>query len=274
MKKILLPFLAVMLLLVSCSSDDNAPEVRKEVFYGKLLLNSYPVLDDAKCTLDIVGDSAAITLHGVTFHPAMPAMDIVVPALDCEKRGGMYVISGNDIVPTVMGNPMDMYRMTSVEATLNGDEFVVSAVTAMGTIGFSNVVSVITPVVGDRSFKGELISGDFAKEIVIDVTADRDLSAMDIVLNDVKFAANMPLVLDITLKDIPYVENNGVITFEAKDVAPYMNTETTPAAAYMFSAVQGEISGGKLLFSARMAENLAPYVAGMEFVFSGNEVVE
>jgi hypothetical protein len=42
----------------------------------------------------------------------------------------------------------------------------------------------------------------------------------------------------------------------------------------MFAVVEGDINGGRLTFTAKMADNLAPYVAGKEFVFSGEGVVE
>ena len=96
MKKFLLPVFVLMAMLVSCSGDDNGPdlpEVKNELFYGGLSLNGSLVSDDAECTLDIMGDSASIILHAVTFAPTMPAMDIVIPSLNCEKNGDAYILS-------------------------------------------------------------------------------------------------------------------------------------------------------------------------------------
>lgn len=275
-KLLLLPLLAVFALFVSCSDNDdsNLPEVKSEVFFGSLLFNGSSVAEDVKCGVDIVGEYASITLYGVTFAPTMPAMDIVIPALDCKKSGDNYVITGKSVVPTVMDAPMDRYLMTTVEASLTGDKFVVSAVTAMGTIGFSNAVVNIKPVGGSaKNYKGSLVVGDFTKEdVVIGVT--KNDNTVDIVLNDVKFAANMPLVLDITLKDVPCETDAANFSFAAENVAPYMNTETEPAPQYMFASVNGTVEGSKLSFDAKMAEGLAPYVAGKKFVFSGYEIAE
>lgn len=262
-------------MLVSCSDDDNnnMPEVKSEVYYGNLLFNASPIADDTKCSVDIVGEYASVTLHAVTFAPTMPAMDIVIPALDCRKNGDNYVITGKNVLPTVMGAPVDRYLMTRVEGYIEGDKFVLNTVTAMGTIGFSNAL--VTPVkpVGDaRSFKGELLVGDFSKEVIIDIKKNVT-GTLDIVINDAKFAANMPLTLDITLKDIQYTAEDD-LTFMAENVAPFINTETEPAPNYMFAVVEGRLSGETLVMSAKMSEELAPYLAGKEFLFEGVEVVE
>lgn len=276
MKKLLfLPLFAMIAMLVSCSDDDNnnMPEVKSEVYYGKLLFNASPIADDTKCSVDIVGEYASVTLHAVTFAPTMPAMDIVIPALDCRKNGDNYVITGKNVLPTVMGEPVDRYLMTKVEGNIVGDKFVLNTVTAMGTIGFSNAL--VTPVkpVGDaRSFKGELLVGDFSKEVIIDIKKNVT-GTLDVVINDAKFAANMPLTLDITLKDIQYTAEDD-LTFMAENVAPFINTETEPAPNYMFAVVEGRLSGETLVMSAKMSEELAPYLAGKEFLFEGVEVVE
>lgn len=276
MKKLLfLPLFAMIAMLVSCSDDDNnnMPEVKSEVYYGNLLFNASPIADDTKCSVDIVGEYASVTLHAVTFAPTMPAMDIVIPALDCRKNGDNYVITGKNVLPTVMGAPVDRYLMTRVEGYIVGDKFVLNTVTAMGTIGFSNAL--VTPVkpVGDaRSFKGELLVGDFSKEVIIDIKKNVT-GTLDIVINDAKFAANMPLTLDITLKDIQYTAEDD-LTFMAENVAPFINTETEPAPNYMFAVVEGRLSGETLVMSAKMSEELAPYLAGKEFLFDGVEVVE
>lgn len=130
----------------------------------------------------------------------------------------------------------------------------------------------VKPVVSDKSYRGTLDSDGFSKEIVVDVTMYEATSTMDIVLNDVKFAAGMPLTLKITLRNIPYFESDGKIEFRAMNVDPYMNTETEPASAYRFALVEGSISNGEMHLSARMAEGLAQYVAGKEFEFEGKEI--
>lgn len=274
MKRILfLPLFAMMALLFSCSNDENnMPETDDRVFTGKLLLNGSLIDDDTRCELNVVEGSASITIYGVQFAPAMPAMDITMPMLDCKKSGDGYAISGTDVLPLVAGTPMTDFMVSSLEASLSGDKFVVSAETALGTIGFTNAL--LTPVkpAGDsKSYRGELKVDEFVKEVVVDVKEDPAAGTVDVVINDVKFAANMPLVLDIALKNIPCIAGDGV-SFYAENVAPYINTETEPAPAYSFAVVDGKVNGTKLILNAHMADDLAAYVAGKVFIFEGVEV--
>ena len=277
MKKLLfLPLLVMMAFVVSCSSDDdnNMPDVDNRVFTGKLLLNGSPITDGTMCELNVVEGTAAITLYGVQFAPAMPAMDITIPMLNCRKSGDGYEISGKNVLPMVGDKPMDDFLISSVEASLTGDKFVVSAETELGTIGFSNAIINIKPNGGSaKNYKGSLEVGDFTKEDVV-ISVTKNGNAVDVLLNDVKFAANMPLVLDITLKGVPCETDAANFSFAAENIAPYMNTETEPAPQYMFAAVNGVVNAGKLSFDARMADDLAPYVAGKEFVFRGEEIAE
>ena len=53
-----------------------------------------------------------------------------------------------------------------------------------------------------------------------------------------------------------------------------MNTDTIPNTDYKFAMLHGTIDGNELLFNAKMADELAPHVAGKEFEFSGTEVAE
>lgn len=277
MKKLLfLPLLVMMAFVVSCSSDDdnNMPDVDNRVFTGKLLLNGSPITDGTMCELNVVEGTAAITLYGVQFAPAMPAMDITIPMLNCRKSSDGYEINGKNVLPMVGDKPMDDFLISSVEASLTGDKFVVSAVTPLGTIGFSNAIINIKPNGGSaKNYKGSLVVGDFTKEDVV-ISVTKNGNTVDVLLNDVKFAANMPLVLDIKLKALPCTVDGANLSFAAENVAPYMNTETEPAPQYMFAAVNGVVNAGKLSFDARMAEDLAPYVAGKEFVFRGEEIAE
>ena len=122
------------------------------------------------------------------------------------------------------------------------------------------------------TYAGNLAVGGFEKSVVVDVKIDQVAGSLDLVLNDVKFAANMPLTLDITLKEIPYLVNDGALNFSATNVAPCINAENEPVAAYTFASVNGVIEGDRLLLDAKMAEDLAAYVAGMEFTFEGTEI--
>ena len=277
-KFIISSLFAMFALLVSCSSDDNGggsePISTNSVFYGNLLFAGSSIDDDTRCSLYTKGDSASITLYDVSFSPMMPPMDIVIPGLECKKVDDIYIISGKEIVPTVSGNPITKYKMSVVDATLAGEKFVLNTVTAMGTIGFSNNYVAPEPVIGDKRYEGKILSDGFMKDIVVEVTADEETSTMDIVLRNVKFAEKMPLELDVTLKAVPYSYINGTFTFKGNNIAPYIFSEPDPVPAYTFAVAEGTIYGKSISLTAVMAEDLAPYLAGKEFVFNGIEIGE
>lgn len=131
------------------------------------------------------------------------------------------------------------------------------------------------------SYKGELKVGDitsgsesgyFVMESVVSVT--KNDSTVDVLLDDVKFAEMMPIFIDVTLKDIPFLAAENNLVFRAENVIPFINTDTVPDTDYKFAMLHGTIDGNELLFNAKMADELAFYVAGKEFEFSGTEVAE
>lgn len=275
MKKLfLLPLFAFLALFVSCSSSDgdNMPDRYEEVFYGKLLKDGAIYNDDTKCELNVIADMASITIYNVGF---LDGKELTLSNLTYVKSGDNYEIKGNNIIAIVGGKADTSKIFRTVSASLKDGKFVVTADNEDMTIGFSNALQTpVKPADGKKSYKGNLLVGDFEKEVMIDVVIDRAASIVDVVMKDVKFAPNMPLVLDITVKEMPYVEEGGVAAFAATDIDPYMNTEQSPSAQYRFSQISGAIEGGSMVLSAKMADNLAPYVAGKEFAFSGTEIVE
>ncbi len=273
-KMFLLPLFAFLALFVSCSSSDgdNMPDRYEEVFYGKLLKDGAIYNDDTKCELNVIADMASITIYNVGF---LDGKEITLPNLTYVKSGDNYEIKGNNIIAIVGGKVDTSKIFRTVSASLKDGKFVVTADNEDMKIGFSNALQTpVKPADGKKSYKGNLLVGDFEKEVTIDVIIARSASLVDVVMKDVKFAPNMPLVLDITVKEMPYTEEGGVATFAATDIDPYMNTEQSPSDKYRFSQISGEIKGGSMVLSAKMADNLAPYVAGKEFAFSGTEVVE
>lgn len=273
MKNLILPLLAIMALFVSCSDDSEGTQPYDNTFYGNLIYNAAIVDCDAKCDISIVDNVATVTLYAVKFAPAMPAMDIVIPAISCVKSNAGYLLSADNVVPLVAGVPVEAYAMSKVTGEVAGGSFTISCVTARGTIVFDNRFAMPeNPTLSDGSYVGELVVGGFAKNTVVDVAFNEAASTVDIVINDAKFADNMPLVIDITLKDIPYTSGE-TIAFTATDVVPYINAEPEPVNAYTFATFEGNIVGGRLVLAAKMSESLASYVAGKVFEFSG-EIVE
>lgn len=270
-KNLFLPFMLFALVLASCSDGSDNAVLKSGSFSGALLLENSVINSSAECSISVTGDSVSITLHSVAFAAGMPAMDIVIPGLKYRAVNGDFIITGNNIIPFVYGTPAPKFTFSSLNATVANGELELSASMSMGTIGFSSSYKPEVPVAGDlRSYAGELVVGDFSKTTTIDVVFDESASTVDIVINDVKFAENMPMTLDITLKEIAYTyTTDGNVCFSGENVAPYIGLLETPSDAYTFASVSGTIQGNRLSLSARMADNLAQYVAGKEFVFEG-----
>lgn len=275
MKKLILPLLAVLTIFVSCSSGgDNIPERYEKTFYGSLLLNGSPVTTDAKCGLYIIADIAAVTLHDLDLGSGNMG-DMIISNLACVKTSDGFVATGNNIIPFVGDVKYNDLKISKVELHLSGDKLTVEAKTPRGTIMFSNAfLTPIKPAGGASNYSGSLLVGDFVNEgIKVGVVKNEAASTLELVINDVRFAEGMPVKIDITLKDIPYTVDGG-IKFDVTDVLPYINTEQEPAQAYAFASVAGEIEGNSLYLTAQMADNLAPYLAGKVFEYSGVKITE
>ena len=111
--------------------------------------------------------------------------------------------------------------------------------------------------------------GDYTqKSASISVTETSD-STVDVFFDNVKFAAAMPLKIDITVKDVPSRKAGGVLSFSATDIDPYMNRETEPQPEYCFASIAGAVEDGELVLEARMSDDLKPSRAGKSFSFKG-----
>ena len=121
----------------------------------------------------------------------------------------------------------------------------------------------------DGVYYGDLVVGDYTqKNVGISVTETSD-STVDIFFDNVKFAAAMPLKIDITVKDVPCVKAGDVLSFSATDVDPYINREQEPQPEYLFATISGVVEGDGLWLEARMSDDLKPSRAGKRFSFSG-----
>ena len=125
------------------------------------------------------------------------------------------------------------------------------------------------PENGDGVFYGDLVVGDYTqKSVGISVTETSD-STVDVFFDNVKFAAAMPLKIDITLKDVPSRKAGDMLSFSAVDIDPYMNREKEPQPEYRFATISGVIEGDELTLVAKMADDLKGSRAGKEFSFKG-----
>lgn len=125
------------------------------------------------------------------------------------------------------------------------------------------------PTGADGVYYGNLVVGDYTqKNVGISVTETSD-STVDVFFDNVKFAAAMPLKIDITVKDVPSRKAGGVLSFSAADIDPYMNREAEPQPEYRFASIAGAVEDGELCLEARMSDDLKPSRAGKSFSFKG-----
>ena len=125
------------------------------------------------------------------------------------------------------------------------------------------------PENGDGVYYGDLVVGDYTqKSVGISVTETSD-STVDVFFDNVKFAAAMPLKIDITVKDVPSRKAGGVLSFSATDIDPYMNREAEPQPEYRFASISGAVEDDELVLEARMSDDLKPSRAGKSFSFKG-----
>ncbi|MBQ5524629.1 MAG: hypothetical protein IIT93_03825 [Paludibacteraceae bacterium] len=66
--------------------------------------------------------TATISMYKVKFVPKMPVtIDLDLPGVSYATTDASYTLSGNNIVPTMGGNPFDRYTATNIEGTANKD---------------------------------------------------------------------------------------------------------------------------------------------------------
>lgn len=129
--------------------------------------------------------------------------------------------------------------------------------------------STTLPQGGEGVFYGDLTVGDYTqKNVGVSVTETSD-STVDVFFDNVKFAAAMPLKIDITVKGVPSRRVGDVLSFSAVDIDPYMNREKEPQPEYRFATISGVIEGDELTLVAKMADDLKGSRAGKEFSFKG-----
>lgn len=121
----------------------------------------------------------------------------------------------------------------------------------------------------DGVYYGDLLVGDYTQRNVgISVTETSD-TTVDVFFDNVKFAAAMPLKIDITVKDVPCTKAGGVLRFSAVDIDPYMNREQEPQPDYRFATIMGAVENSELVLEARMSDDLKSSRAGKTFSFKG-----
>ena len=116
------------------------------------------------------------------------------------------------------------------------------------------------------TYNGKLIvNGTFVKDSTdCEVLFDENMESFTLKMNGVKFAAAMPMAIDIALPGVPCEVGGSNVTFDGDTIVPLMGV--APAHDFTFYDIAGEIADGELQFSAVCTRGL--------FTFSGSEVLE
>ena len=82
--------------------------------------------------------------------------------------------------------------------------------------------------------------------VVCQVSTDSGMLTLDIL--NVKFAANMPMSISLTVPGIPCEGHNNNTTFAGDSIVPMMGV--VPAASFMFESIEGSVVKHSLNFTA------------------------
>ena len=73
-------------------------------------------------------------------------------------------------------------------------------------------------------------------------------NTLTLILEEVKFDANMPMSLDITINNLTYTINNNVVIFSSESSIPTVAGKPYPQ--FTFTNLKGELSNRSLTYSA------------------------
>lgn len=85
-------------------------------------------LDSVRVEAIVVSDSTLdICLYGINFSSRMPvSIDMVIPGARYTRTIDKITISGENIAPTMGGNPFDKYMITGLSGYVTADSLVFS----------------------------------------------------------------------------------------------------------------------------------------------------
>lgn len=300
MKKFLfiLPLLATMTIFHSCADDDTTmpytpPQEHSFAFSGDLQVGDFTLPDAAVTVKANIGAAGRmdIVMQGVKFSDKMPVtLDITLKSVPCTETDGALMFSAENIVPLIAGNPSSDYTFAFLTGWINADASEITFVAQMADDLAPHVAGmtftykandsdsdeegevVVPPATGgmEHSFTGALQVSDFTlAPASFTVVVNMATSTVDIKMLGVKFSDKMPLELDITLCNLVCTNEGGKMVFSGENIVPLIGS--TPSADYTFATARGEfdMKTSALTFDAKMADNLAAYVAGKEFIYNG-----
>jgi hypothetical protein len=136
--------IAVAATLAACNqntpdnpADQNNAAFAKATYFEALGKNTVPnvegenkdqpfQMDSVRVEAKIVTDSTLdICLYGINFSSRMPVtIDMVIPVAKYTRTTGKITISGENIAPTMGGNPFDRYMITGLNGFITADSLV------------------------------------------------------------------------------------------------------------------------------------------------------
>lgn len=85
------------------------------------------------------------------------------------------------------------------------------------------------------------------EDVTIDITFNEAAMTFDMKVNQVQFAAAMPIKLDMTVKGIAYTETNGTVSFTGDGLIP--EAMGGPFPGYTITNLSGTITATQMSFS-------------------------
>lgn len=142
MRKILFLF-AVTALLAACGDDSSETPVdpvsaafASATYFEATGTNTVPnvegenqdqpfVMDGVRVEAVIVSETALdIYFYGINFSSKMPVtIDMVIPGVSYTRTPEKITLTGNDIIPTMGGNPFARYIITDLRGTITPEAF-------------------------------------------------------------------------------------------------------------------------------------------------------
>ena len=136
--------IALSLFLASCNqntpdnpAEQNNADFANASYFEALGVNTVPnvegenkdqpfQLDNVRVEVKLISDTTLdICLYGINFSSRMPVtIDMVIPNATYTRTTGKITITGENISPTMGGNPFDKYMITGLNGFITADSLV------------------------------------------------------------------------------------------------------------------------------------------------------
>lgn len=213
-------------------------------------------------TLNEDNSTASVTLQAVSFTTNMPAQTMVLPNISYSKSNGVISFSTDSVIPEIDEVPYESYVVTNLNAQINSGVlyigFTCLSVYTVDYVGYADGAETpdtdteISPDVdtetetdtntetdteSDGTLTDSPIETSDASGIltIVSPTGTTNVSdkvfeaeinyasgTMQITMKEVSFITNMP-ELTMVIKDLSYVQNDGLFTVEADSAVPYVD---------------------------------------------------